>query len=215
MPRTIEKTVFTFDELNDGAKELAREWFRTNYPDHGWWDSVYEDAERIAKILGIEFDQTPIKLLGGGTRYEPAIYFSGFWSQGDGACFTGSYHYARGAHKAIRKYAPDDKALHAIADELLALQKAHGFRLEAHIKKGYGAHYSHENTVTADITDRVTGNDIASESAADALTEIMRDFMRWIYRSLEKEHEWLTSNEQVDENIRANEYDFDENGNIA
>jgi len=46
--------------------------------DHDWWDGVYEDFHHICKIMGIELDHR-----------EPC--FSGFWSQGDGASWTGRY----------------------------------------------------------------------------------------------------------------------------
>jgi hypothetical protein len=39
--------------------------------------------------------------------------------------------------------------------------------------------------------------------------------MRWIYRQLEREYEWLMSDEQVDESIRINEYEFTEEGKLA
>ena len=54
MPQTFEVTVFKFNELDDKAKEKAREWYREGALNYDWWDSVYEDAERIAEILGIE-----------------------------------------------------------------------------------------------------------------------------------------------------------------
>jgi hypothetical protein len=37
--------------------------------------------------------------------------------------------------------------------------------------------------------------------------------MRWVYRRLEAEYNWLQADEQVDESIRCNEYTFDEDGN--
>ena len=43
----------------------------------------------------------------------------------------------------------------------------------------------------------------------------MRDFAQWIYDSLEKEYEYQMSDEFVTENIEANEYEFDEEGNRA
>jgi len=39
--------------------------------------------------------------------------------------------------------------------------------------------------------------------------------MRWVYRALEQEYEYQTANEQVDDSIRANEYEFTETGRIA
>lgn len=42
---------------------------------HDWWDSTYEAFTHDMKVVGIDVDK---------------MYFSGFWSQGDGACFEGS-----------------------------------------------------------------------------------------------------------------------------
>jgi hypothetical protein len=46
----------------------------------------------------------------------------------------------------------------------------------------------------------------------DTLIELARDFMDWIYKQLEKEWDYQNSDEQVEESIRANEYEFLEDG---
>jgi hypothetical protein len=48
--------------------------------------------------------------------------------------------------------------------------------------------------------------------AREAFEEAARDAMRWIYRQLEAQYDWLNADEQVDETIRANEYLFTEDG---
>ena len=48
--------------------------------------------------------------------------------------------------------------------------------------------------------------------AEDAVIEALRDLARWLYRQLELEYEYQTSDDQVDEAIRANEYTFTEAG---
>lgn len=53
------------------------------------------------------------------------------------------------------------------------------------------------------------------DEATDGIKELLRDYMRWIYKQLEKEHEYQNSNEVVDETITINEYEFDEDGNRA
>ncbi len=45
--RNITKTVYSFDELNDEAKENAISRFCDINIDHEWWDWTYEDAARI------------------------------------------------------------------------------------------------------------------------------------------------------------------------
>lgn len=42
--KTISIDLYTFDELSDKSKEKARNWYRTDYPDSGWWECTYDDA---------------------------------------------------------------------------------------------------------------------------------------------------------------------------
>ena len=88
MPDIICTTVYQFPELSDTAKEKARSCYRELGPHDDWWDAVYEDFERVCEILGIRLKTTPVRLMGGGTRQKPSIWFSGFWSQGDGASYA-------------------------------------------------------------------------------------------------------------------------------
>lgn len=68
--------------------KLLEEYHDVNV-EHGWWDSLIEDfAEQLTEV-GITADTHEVKLMSGKTRQDPNIYFSGFWSQGDGACFEG------------------------------------------------------------------------------------------------------------------------------
>jgi len=86
MPEIIETTVYRLDELSDAAKEKARAWYREGGFDYDWFECVYDDFERIAEILGLRLKTRVVRLFGGGTRQKPCIWFSGFSSQGDGAC---------------------------------------------------------------------------------------------------------------------------------
>ena len=203
----IERTLYQFNELSDKAKEKARDWYREGALDYEWYDSVYEDAGAIAKILGITFAEKK--------NDRPAIQFSGFSSQGDGASFTGKYAYAKGAHKAIRAYASKDAELARIADELLALQRAANYQLTATIYR-HSSHYVHDMTMGFDVYK--LGNSHtqdATQEQEDALKEALRGFARWIYRQLEQEHDYLLSAECVDATIIANEYEFEADGTRA
>ena len=51
--------------------------------------------------------------------------------------------------------------------------------------------------------------------AEDEVQTLLRDFADWIYARLEEEYEYRTSDEQVEESIRANEYEFDEDGDMV
>jgi hypothetical protein len=204
--RIIETEVFKFDELNEKAKEKARNWYQTNVAcnDSDWFESVYETAQQAGKILGISFQEKR-------NSRSPAIWFNGFHSQGDGACFEGSYRYAKGSVKAIAKEYPQDKDLQAIAKELQAIQKRQFYNLYASTK--HRGHYYHSGCMSVDVEhteDRY--RDIGN--AEQDITDQLRLFADWIYDQLEKEYEYLSSDEQAEENIKANEYEFDINGNI-
>jgi hypothetical protein len=204
--RIIETPVYDFTELPDAAKDKARAWFRETI-DHEWWDSVYDDFEQICPILGVTLATRTVRLMGGGTRQKPCIWFSGFWSQGDGACFEGRYAYAPRASLRIREYAPQDTELHRIADALQALQKPNFYQLTAVIR--HRGRYTHAYCMAIDV-DR-DGPAIVRR-AADDLVEALRDLANWLYRALEREYEFLTSDETVDENISANDYTFTAEG---
>ena len=78
MPRIVEITVYTIDELSDAAKEAARAWYRQSCLDYEWYDFVYEDFETICGILGVMLRTSPVRLYGGGTRNKPHLYFRGY-----------------------------------------------------------------------------------------------------------------------------------------
>lgn len=209
MPRTIETQVFKFDELTDDAKERARDWYRGCIESDELTN--YDDWEAVAAILGIEFDRRKP----GNPRSEPRIWWSGFYSQGDGASFEGRYTYVKGAAKRIREYAPTDKVLHHIADDLQAAQRLNFYRLEARVSRGSGSNfYSHSGTMAVEVWDRDDEYRDIGE-AEETVRQALRDFADWIYSQLEAQNDWLSSDESIDENIRANEYEFTSEGDIA
>lgn len=58
-------------------------------PHDDWHEHVIDDFVEFIEEMGFEFDTVSVKLYGGGMRRKPVVHFSGFWSQGDGACFAG------------------------------------------------------------------------------------------------------------------------------
>jgi hypothetical protein len=207
--RTVETSVYDFTELTDAAKDKARTWFRETI-DHDWWDSVTDDIEQICPILGVTLATSPVRLMGGGTRQKPCIWFSGFWSQGDGACFEGRYAYAPRASLRIRDYAPQDTELHRIADALQRLQRDNFYQLTAVIR--HRGRDCHAYCMAIDVErDSPTGHPIVNRGDDD-LIEALRDLANWLYRALEREYEFLTSDEIVDEGMSANGYTFTAEG---
>ena len=226
MPKIREVTVYQFDELGDEAKARAREWYREASADDSYWSEyVIEDAATALAHCGFDVRQRPVKLMGGGMRQEPAIYWSGFWSQGDGACFEGAWSPASimSAEQFASEYPGDSpsnvelRRIHAGSVQLAALDPTNAISWRC----SHTGRYCHEQSVTFSYEDErepecsclssecegVQPDDIQDEHEENA-----RDAMRWIYSQLEAEYEYRNADEQIDEDIRANEYTFTEDG---
>lgn len=229
MPREVVTTVYKFEELpTEAAKEKAREWLRASvFEDSHDWEFVYEDAATIAALFGLDIRQRSVKTVGGKTRYAPSIYFSGFWSQGDGACFEGRYEYKADALQAVKDYAPNDENVHAIVEALQSAQKrlkgADGYTLIADCKNTGRGSASHDMDVAFGATDYpesmgVTATcqiQVRAEAAENEVKNQLRAFADWIYRQLESEYDYQASDEAIDESLIANGYEFEASGALA
>ena len=179
-------STYSVDELEGKARENALEWLREGL-DYEWYDSVFEDAKKCASILGIEIGD---------------IYFS----MDDGACFNGKFTYAKGWKKALKKYAPIDTELLRMGQELQKIQKPFMYGLSG----------------TIDCNDRYKStkavfhwSDNTPESIESDLSQAFTDFASWIYLNLEKEWDYLSSEEQLIETAKANDYAFDSEGRVV
>ena len=164
----------------------------------------------ICTILGVRLKTRSVRLFGGGTRQKPCIWFSGFGSQGDGASFEGAYRFAPGAPKAIRAHAPGDGELHRIADGLHAIQRRNFYQLCADVSQR--GRYCHEYSMSITVERDSPHNQDMTADAEDTVIELLRDLARWLYRQLEREYDYQTSDEVTDEAILANEYTFTDDG---
>lgn len=215
MPRTmtITKDIYQFDELDDRAKERARDWFR-ECQDSNDFDSVIDDFVTIANIIGIEFSHHNVQTMGGKTRLKPNIYWSGFCGQGDGACFEGEYHFAPDSCAKIREHCEDAELLR-VTDELTRIQAGRILlgqaALIAQIRKT-DSHYCHEHTTEVVVWPDEDDSDYVDEPQ---ITDLMRDLMRWLYKQLDTENDYLNSDEYIDDAITCNAYEFDVDGRPA
>jgi hypothetical protein len=185
--------------VSEELKQELLERYHDINVDHEWWDYVYDDFRVDMTTKGIHVED---------------INFSGFWSQGDGACFTGAVYVDKFA-KFMEVHGLDEKypAARFFADHSdLSLYLSR----ESH-------YYCHENTIGVYLRD-TTGNPydefttrweiydtmqtlFESEFALLELDceEIVKDYMHGLYKQLQKEYEYLTSEEAVWETILAND----------
>jgi hypothetical protein len=216
--KTITLNLYEFNELSDKAKEKAREWYRrATECDNYFSEHVIDEAVQQGELLGFEFKTHDVKLHGGGTRQEPCIWWSGFSSQGDGACFEGTWRACGVKADKVAEGWGDDPATTEIKRIAAAFAKEAALFPHATFKISHVGRYSHKYSVDYDFT--LIPEDSEEEwgdnhkQSVEQLKELSRDFMRWIYRQLEKEYEYQNSDECVDENIRCNEYTFTKDGN--
>lgn len=141
-------------------------------PWHDWWEDSFDTFKELGEAFG--FDITDID-------------FSGFSSQGDGACFEGTLTYRKGWKASLAALTSDSKVV-AIAQRWQELQSRCFYQLRATVK--HSGRYSHEYCTTIDCEDSRDSYRELPEGVADTASDIARDYMRWIYRQLETESEY-------------------------
>jgi hypothetical protein len=221
---TTSRTLYQYSELSDAAQRAAREHVSAmNGRD---WDGtdLYDDFEAVAERLGITF-KTRVRDCQanrpGGARAskpitDPCIWYSGFSSQGDGACFEGRYAYLVDAPAKVRAYASTDATLHAIVDGLAELQVKYDNTLSATVD--HSGHYYHKYSTRIEwLAQTADGNDDRDVDADDqtTATELLRDFMQWMYDQLEAAYDYQTSDACAVDTIEGNDWEFTETGELA
>lgn len=184
-----------FDQLSPEAKQQAINDYREGGIDFSFeQECIFDEAKEIAEIIGIDIDQ---------------IYYSGFCSQGDGACFVGRWEYRKGSVKEIKGFAPLDPELHRIASELQKAASKQFYKVVC--RTTHRGHYYHEFCMDCETIH--TEDQYRDMSCVeDQITEALRDFACWIYKQLEKQYDYLHTAEAIIEAITNNEYEYDEQG---
>lgn len=183
--------------------------------DHNWWEGVYEQVKEELKEIG----------------FEPgAMYFSGFWSQGDGACFEGIMSdWAKFCEKVpafvqdfpfLSEYLKDQGGSYSVTHRG-SYYHANCTEHEYSSELDYDLGNIHEATDDPAeqmrralwekaLAEEGSTYDTRYGSLTDWLSGFFKDKMRDLYRRLEKEHDYLTSDDVVWEAIEANELDKQE-----
>lgn len=169
--RTIVQNIYTFNELSEKAKRHVIEDFSKNNMD-GWDEYTLEYAKEVLKTLGFS---------------DITIEYRGFWSQGDGARFIGTWDRRDSDPDGFSQYESEIRKGGEWADVILSAPPG----LSARIRRWYSYNmYSHENTVEFEWY----WDDYYDESHdTQKYREAFKSAMRWVYRILEAEYERVTS----------------------
>ena len=207
--RTITTTtnVYKFEELSPESQANALDKYRDWMTDDPYW---YTCETEYHKDLLTE--QGIVK---------PEIYFSGFWSQGDGAVFECK---EVDLIKLMESLGLQDKY-----ELVYSFIKSEQLSVSVSIDR-LPSMYSHENTAKfyLDVDELYNDDDLAEEDyqvlqeqVYGWIDEIRATIEQWrldtcreIYQALEDEYTLLQSDDVLKETFIENEYEFTEDGTM-
>jgi hypothetical protein len=184
-----------YKDLAEDVKKRLRDKHRyVNISYLDWWDGVYAWAKEDAAKFGLGIED---------------IYFSGFSSQGDGASFVGELRFNECDVTDLNEGA---KELYDVLAGMYGLIKIVEDYSALRVYIEQRGNYYHENTMgfgytcyNADAIDPII------DTKLEEVEEALRGYARWIYRTLEKDYDYLTSDEAIDEYL--DDYtDYNEEG---
>lgn len=210
--KTIQINLYSFEELDDNAKQKALKAYHDLNTDYNWWEFIYDDFISICDYLGISVDKE-------------AIHFEGFYSQGDGSSFGAEVDLSK-LLKSIkiegwREYAPKQEFGFTLPDmdnRVRTLVNDGKIDLSPRIiprQRGYGVVVDLGTDFQSDYHknhDLIYGELDKLEKWLNGIAEILNAFL---YRFLQNEYEYQTTDEAIAESIEANDYCFTVDGNKA
>lgn len=199
---TTQTTVFSFEELSEKSQAKAIDKECQILGENWTAEHVIESCSEWLSMLG--FSNTK-------------IYYSGFWSQGDGACFIGDYAFKKDTVEKIATEFPKFTELQDIAKRLYNLQAKMNYSISASISH-YGRYY-HENSmeVAIDVEDfncELEEDFILICELEEDFILICKDIAQMIYKYLFECYESETSEDHAKEVILDNDFQFLECGKL-
>lgn len=200
--RTVNVDLYKYEELSPEAKKLVRDNLSNSehYPFDNWYSCTKEDFHKILELIGFSNIDS---------------YFTGFWSQGDGASFTGYYNYQKGMLKTVKQHAPMDKELHEIVRAIQDFMKRYGYKISCNIGLSGGL-YFHSNTMSF-IWEKGNSWDFDFKDNEDEkiIEQLFRDLADWYYNQLEKEYDFYLTDEALEQHILSQDLEYNSEGHEA
>lgn len=186
--KTVEVKIYKYEELSDEAKEKARAWFREGSYDCDWYDSVYELLKD-----GLFHGGVPDKFA--SYPYVTSIEVKGFDLYRRSIDVTAEIDYRALLEEHAKAFVGGK-----YTNAMLKLYDADYIQYHSGSWHWYGARNC---TIFTAFTDTLpTAKDIAQEIGEEVLS------------MLQAEADYIESDENVEEGIRCNEYDFTEDGKV-
>lgn len=205
--RTVNIQIYKYEELSDEAKEkVLTEQRHVNVRFNDWFELIIDAWKCSLEEFAF---------------FAPRIYFSGFYSQGDGACFECDSIYTDRLFESVRAeidtFSKDFQEVFKTQEEALYnfMENYVSFTVETRIHR-----YCHENTRYIDWD--IHASDEALEHFEKFIDEIgewleekRKTFCKDIYQQLEEEYEEQTSDDSVIYTFSSDEYEFLEDGRLV
>lgn len=215
---------YKYAELSPTAQQYAYEKWEP-FMGFDWWDSSVDYWKTQLEERGIS---------------NPDISFSGFYSQGDGASFTGLIDLRdlmEWEHNSIleqlkeqgRGTCPTHSLIEtypAIYISQLNINPDEYVNFNFELKRN-SRHYSHENTVSLNMDVEYSDDDLEEELSVcctdkyryddleDSILEVCKSWMKDIYRDLETEYDYRSSEAAFVDDCDCQNYIFDIDGDIS
>lgn len=209
--KKITITLYSFEELPQATQKQVTQKLNSINVDYSfWYEYSYEHFEKLCALLGVIVDTK-------------SLHFNGFYAQGDGSCFSADVDLVgfienirsrtwKGlvAESELELLVPD------ISPHLFLLIKKGSIETSAKIRsqsRGIGIEAGlNWNYDSSKNFSNIGKSFLVLESWFQKTAKTLNDYL---YKSLQTEYEFVTSEQSVAETITANEYLFTIDGEPA
>ena len=191
--------------INHGYSQRFIDKHREHCLDYEWWDHVYQDFwDDMACGIHVE-----------------SMYFSGFSSQGDGACFEGNIddfalfmaHHAMN-YPALKALLQTSHDIHVSWHQRGRYYHKHSLRFESECTPpdfmDPEVDPDTDDLRTAVLRVALSNLDDEMDAFMDEVEEIVRRYCDTLYANLQREYDFITSDEVVADWMHDNGYIEDE-----
>lgn len=193
----VSVTLYDFTELPSDVQDKVIENHRgRNVDDQFWHEHILDDWKEKLEALGFN---------------NPDISYTGFWSQGDGACFTCD-------SIDLEKYT-EYLIMQADSYEQAKWLRVFGLLYDkglANAKINHVGRYYHEHSMSVEYEVFVQSEAVYQRfnGLMDHIEQAIVKISQAIYRELEAEHNYLTEDDAVKDSLMASELQFRDDGRV-
>lgn len=191
----IEKEIYNLEDLkqNKALYEKAQRKFAEGECEVDWSSSFIDEKNTAMSKMG---------------WYDLSIYFNGFYSQGDGASIAGKID-IEDALSILKREVPAELKEDLCLQDTITIGRMTTM-------------YYHSNTLKVNVEFQEADDIVVENKLNEFIEQLGKDVLDWIkeesdkfYNELQQHYEYLWSNENFEEDVKSNDYEFDIDGDIV